>query len=623
MLSWKPPKYYIVKTLDELQVVCDVVQKQVDKDAPLAIDVETTGAFPKLGLDYYHSWLLGISIAPSIHEGYYIPLNHIIKGKRDKNQLTVNQIVDALNPIMSTKGLYLGHNLKFDYKFLWQAGLTLYPRLWDTSVAIQLINGDAYMDRALKKIIRKYVDIPFNLVQSFEDVANGDAALTTPEEMVTYAVNDVIYVHYLYNVFKPIVDNRFKKLFYTELALIPILAQTELKGIKLDKDYFKKIHTPLEKYKNQIHSFIKNKYDINVASVQQVAKVFNNFDHLHLQRKKDTNNIVTDVEALRNIMSSFPAKDEVYKLAKRVLKFREVNKAVNTYITKFPKICDTYYKDNKQIHILHTDFNQIVNSGRLSSRPNIQNIPRNILVDIRKGFVARDGYSFIEADWASAELRLAAIVSNEPKMVNAYTKDPLGADLHAMTARGVFKKSKVTKDERHIGKTLNFSLLYGATEFAVSRTLKCTKEEAMNYVQGYYETYPHILKWKLALQKIIDKQGYSTTLYGRRRYLTPGVYNGMHDEWKYRGAIRELTNHIIQGTCADLLKFSMVSIVSTLAKLNLPAYLITTTHDSIMIEAKDEIAEQVKSIIKGVMEVTINNIFMPVDIEIKKSFSKG
>lgn len=618
MFIWKEPTYKLVDTEKRLIDLCKLIEANIDKNIPISIDVETTGPTCNSALDPYHGWLLGIGIALNTDEGYYIPISHTKDGEFIKNQLPLRLIVAKLNPILSTGGVWLMHNSKFDYKFLWKSGILLYPRFWDTMLAIKLVNGDTQQSAKLKDVITQFVDIPYSKhVQTFKEASQQNAAEQNPITFGGYCIDDVIYTYYLYKGLKPQIDANYKELFYNaESPLTPVLAQMEMRGILLDVDFYNRARIPLEKCRDKMTKIFEKKFKTNVASPKQVGDLLLKYSSnpFELSRTK-TNAIQTDVEALQIIQRKTKDK-KLYKLAGHILFHRGLNKALTTYIDKYPKVAHQHFHGDQVVHILHTNFDQIKNSGRLSSSPNIQNITRdNSIISIRKGFRARDGYSFVEADWSSCELRIVAIASNDKKMSATFVKDPRNADLHTETAEAM----NVT---RHIGKTINFSIIYGATEYSVSKTLNCSKEKAKEYLNMFFRVYPGVKKWKQQVEFDIKKNGYTETFYGRRRYLPFSIFPDMREKWKWEGAVRELINHIVQGTSADLLKYSMVKITKELAKLNLDAYLVTTTHDSVVIEAREGLEEQVKDILLDCMEVTIGGILLPVDIEIKKTFAK-
>lgn len=626
MEIWKEPEYKLVTTFEALDELLDVLRDAVATETPISVDVETTGPTPKSPLDVYHGWLLGISFCTNKEIGYYIPINHTSNGEPLIFQILLKDVVEAINPIVSSGGIYLAHNAKFDYSFLWQAGFTFFPNFWCTMIAHQLLAGGIKQSHKLKDLVKKYVDIPIGVIQTFAEAAGDDAAETDPIDFCTYAINDVFFAYYLYEEFKPRIDKDYHKLFYkAEAPLTTLLAQMEMRGIRIDTPYYISVRHPLEKCRTKISKVFEEGYKINIASPKQLSdfmlKTFPSETN-DMDRSLKTGALKTDVEALQKIKRRFNKTDSIHKFAKHILFFRGINKALSTYIDKYPAICHKHYnKDGVVESILHTQFRQIVNSGRQSSSPNVQNITRdNEVLSVRKGFTARKGMWFAEADWKGMELRLVTIDSQDPKMTEAFIKDPLNADLHLLTAQIIFAKNNITDAERNIGKTINFSILYGATEYSVSKTLNCSREQASEYLRIFYQTYTGIAKWKKDTERKIRDVGYTETFYGRRRYLNSGSSPSMRERWKWEGAVRELTNHIIQGTSADILKFSMVAVAKELANANLNSYLITTTHDSMVVETTEP--EETAKIMKKVMEVTINKILLPVDVIIKKTFAK-
>ena len=625
MLYWQEPEYRIVTTEKQLAALCEKIKEANANRKPVAIDTESTGAISSSGLDPYHDWLLGMSFSFDTDCGYYIPIRHTRNGQIAKGQLDLSIVVGYLNSVVSSDGVYIGHNIKHDYRFLWKAGINLFPAFWDTMIAKQMINGNNFKSSKLKDVINEVVELPRKVAITFEEAAQGNAAEVDPVQFVTYAANDTVFTYYLYKELKPIIDSIYPKLFYeAEMPLIPILAHTEMKGIKIDEEYYKKIRVPLVKCRDKIAKSFLDTYAINVASTKQLGGMLKSrFADLKLEVKRDTGNIITDVGTLKKMRDVFENNTEIHKIAKHVLMYRKINKALNTYIDKYPAVCHEHYIDGEIEKILHTNFRQILNTGRMSSSPNVQNITRDeALISVRKGFIARRNYKIVEIDWSGMELRIGAIVTKDDRMVTTYIDHPFDADLHTVTGQGIFSKTILTTHERYIGKKINFTIFYGATKYRVSQELGCSLEKAEEYIDRFFETYPGILNWKKTVRDLISKNGYSETLYGRRRYLSPNMSAGMRESWKYDGAIRELTNHIIQGTSADILKLSKVKIAKELSRQKMyDTYFITSTHDSIVLESKEP--ERAAAIAKDIMEITIDGILLPVDIEIKDNFSKG
>ncbi len=628
MEQWTEPTYNIIDTENRLTVLCKKINEAQNNRDIISIDVETTGPTDAAGLDRYHGWLLGISIAFNKNEGFYIPLMHTKKGVIRNHQLPLRLVREKLNECISERGTYLLHNAKFDYGFLFKSGIMINPNFWDTMLAIKIINGGLQKTAKLKEVIEHYVNIPYSKrITSFEEASGGNAAEEDPVEFCVYAIDDVIYPQYIYEELKPTIDKDFYKLFYEiEMPLIPVLTQMEMKGIRINKEYYDEIKVPLLKAKSKILSYYQNTYGINVASTDQVGKMLlENFKGLKLKRNKGTNNISTDEETLETIIKEHSSKERVHKEAKHILKFRSLNKAINTYVEKFPKVSEQQWVDGKCFYILHTNFNQIVATGRLSTSPNTQNLTRDDkgggIISIRKGFCARPGYWLVEADWASMELRLIAVYSQEPKMLELYLKDPLHADLHELTGQGMFEKEKLTSYERFLAKKTNFLISYGGTEYRLAKELNIEKELAKEYIDRYNMAYPRVAEWKEEVKEEIKRNRYTETLYKRRRYLHESTYYGMNEWWKYEGGERELINHIIQGTCADCLKLVKNKVTKAFADKNMDAtYLINSTHDAVFVETTEP--EAAKEIVEREMTMTIKGLLFPVDLEVKKTFAK-
>lgn len=637
MQLWKEPKYNLITSEESLLEMVGEVKAAIAKNRPVAYDVETTSVESKFATDPYLSWLLGINIATGKEVGYYIPIAHKNKdGSLRPDQLPLEVVINHLK-FLEDSCFFLMHNGKFDYKFSWLSGLYLYPNVYDTMLAQQVINGDTTKTSALKKIVKNYIIFPpGKQPQSFDDASDGNAAFTDPAEFVTYAVDDVVYLHYLYEEQKPVVDSLYSKVLYElEFPLMPILAQAEMKGILIDEEYYTKISKPLEKAKKKIEDYFQNVYNINVGSNPQLGELMSNqFADVDLPTTKK-GNIKTSKDVLKALGRDAEDGSELEKFTKHVLKYNQITKTLNTYVNKYPLICHKYYKEGEYDHsILRTTFRQIINSGRQSSSPNVQNITRDGgLISVRKGFIARPDRYFIEADWSSAEYRLIAVASGDEVMLKAYREDPLGTDFHRLSAQGLFGKEDVTDQERYKGKTFNFSALYLGTAWTISRTLNCELEEAEEFLNNFKGRYAGYAAWVNNVREQVRTKGYTETFFGRRRYKSDysaletyyrnkGMYQNRIDEIILEKQTRELLNHIIQGTCADLLKQSMIKITKEFAKREMyNSYLLTTTHDSNV--AETDVPDEAAPIVKSSMECTIGGVLMPVDIVVKRNFSKG
>jgi DNA polymerase-1 len=285
-------------------------------------------------------------------------------------------------------------------------------------------------------------------------------------------------------------------------------------------------------------------------------------------------------------------------IAEKLLEYRSYAKLLSTYVEPLPKLVD----ENSRIH---TTFNQNgTSTGRLSStNPNLQNIPSKTEegMKIRKGFVSKEGYSFISFDYSQIELRVLAELSKDENLVHAYSKDK---DLHDLTARRLFYKTEeeeVTREERSIAKVINFSILYGKTPFGLSKELKIPMAEAKIYINTYFEQYPKVRTFLNDVLESARLNGFVETLYGTRRYIS-GI-NSSNKNLQAQ-AERMAVNTVVQGTAANILKVVMIELYKTL-KDKTDIKMLLQVHDELIFEVKDESIDKYMTLIDDLMENTI------------------
>ena len=307
--------------------------------------------------------------------------------------------------------------------------------------------------------------------------------------------------------------NIFDKL---ESRLIPVLAQMEETGIKIDKKYFGEFQNELEEKINMLQNEIYELAgeEFNIDSPQQLGEVL--FEKLQIPSgKKTKTGYSTNVEVLEMIANNGELAEDKRMIGKKLLEYRAYKKLLSTYIEPIPKLAD---KEDR----IHTTFNQNgTSTGRLSSaNPNLQNIPvrTDDGIRIRTGFVAKEGHSLISFDYSQIELRVLAELSKDKHLVQAYQDDQ---DLHSLTARKIFFKTEedeISRNERSIAKVINFSILYGKTPFGLSKELGITVQEASQYIRTYFEEYPRVRKFLEIVTETAKLHGFVETFYGTRRY---------------------------------------------------------------------------------------------------------
>ena len=258
----------------------------------------------------------------------------------------------------------------------------------------------------------------------------------------------------------------------------------------------------------------------------------------------------------------------------------------------------TYIREDGRIH---TSFNQTITAtGRLSStEPNLQNIPMRIELGrlIRKAFVPKDGYVFLDSDYSQIELRVLAHMSGDEKLIEAYQQ---AQDIHRITASQVFHIpfDEVTDLQRRNAKAVNFGIVYGISSFGLSQDLSISKKEAAEYIERYFETYPKIKTFLDGLVEQAKQTGYVTTMFGRRRPVPElSSSNFMQRSFGERIAM----NSPIQGTAADIIKIAMIRVHDRLLEEGLQSRLILTVHDELLVETAKEETEQVKAIMEEEM----------------------
>lgn len=385
-----------------------------------------------------------------------------------------------------------------------------------------------------------------------------------------------------------------------EWPVIPVLARMEYEGIRLDTAYLQRMGDRVDDMISDLEQHIYGHADqeFNIGSPQQLAEIL--FEKMKLSKtgiKKGKTGFSTAASELDKLRGAHPIIDLVSQ-------WREVNKLKNTYIDTLPTMVD----ENSRVH---TTFNlTVAQTGRLSSTdPNLQNIPvrTDLGREIRTAFVAGPDNVFISADYSQFELRLAAYLANDQELIELFNS---GADIHTMTAAQVYGRNpdEVTKQMRRDAKVINFGVLYGMSPHGLSVATGMSPAAAKAFIDRYFELRKPLLDYVNQLKKQAYEQGYVETLFGRRRPM-PDLKSSNY--MVRMAAERAAINMPIQGTEADLMKMAMIAVQEALA--GTPARQLLQIHDSILVEAPENIAQQVAAQIKDIME----NIYdLPVRLDV-------
>ena len=374
-----------------------------------------------------------------------------------------------------------------------------------------------------------------------------------------------------------------------ELPLTAVLAAMERAGVKVDTYRMGEITARLA---DRVEELESKAYELAgeefmLGSTQQVARIL--FETLRLTPgRKGKTGYSTDTRVLRSIRGE-------HEIVGVIEEWREYSKLLNTYLEPLPELISP--EDGR----LHTTFNQTVAStGRLSTTsPNLQAIPIRTELgrEIRSAFVAETGCKLVSADYSQVELRILAHVSGEPKLREAFER---GEDIHAATAAEVLGKEPagLTKDERNIAKMVNFGIIYGISAFGLSENLEIPREEAQTYIDAYLARFPHVQDFIERTIEQAERDGYVTTLFGRRRPV-PEI-RASNRQTRSLGE-RLAVNSVMQGTAADIIKKAMVSIHTRLREEGRAARLVLQVHDELLLEVPEAEVSAMKKLVREEM----------------------
>ena len=571
-------EYKLVDNEDDLLKLCELFRTKEF----LSLDTETTST---VAID---AELVGLSFSVKEHEAFYVP----IPAEREKAQ----HIVNIFKPLYEDERiLKIGQNLKYDLEVLRNYGVELKGPMWDTMIAHYLIQPELRhnMDY-MAEIYLHYQTVHIDELIGAKGKNQRSMRDLDPKDVYEYACEDADITLQLKNKLEPeLKEHDCEKLFYEiEMPLMPVLAEMEMNGVCLDTDSLsetsKQFTQRMLDIEQKIYELAGEQF--NIASPKQVGDIlFGKMKIIEKPKKTKTGQYVTSEDVLQQLRN----KHEIVGL---ILEHRGLKKLVGTYIDALPKLI------NPRTGHIHTSFNQTVTAtGRLSSSdPNLQNIPirGEDGKEIRKAFIPEPGCLFFSADYSQIELRVMAHLSQDPQMIEVFRE---GKDLHAATAANIYKKpiEEVTRDERTKSKRANFGIIYGITVFGLAERLDIPRDEAKMLIDGYFATFPEVRDYMEKSKEIARKQGYVTTLFGRRRYL-PDINSANS---VVRGfAERNAINAPIQGTAADIIKVAMIHIFQRFKAEGIRSKMILQVHDELNFSVLPEEKEKVEHIVLEEMQ---------------------
>ncbi|WP_336939244.1 DNA polymerase I [Acinetobacter modestus] len=579
--------YHTVLTQD----AWDALFQRMQHADHFAIDTETTN------LDYRVAELVGFSIAFDAHDAYYVPVAHDYEGA--PVQLNRETLLAQIKPILENEQIKkIGHHLKYDAHIFANHGITIQGWYFDTMLASYVLNAAATR-HGMDDVARVYLS---HLTTTFEQIAGKGVKQKTFNQIeleiaAHYAAEDAHVTYRLYEVLKAKLQSHPELvhiLHNIEMPVARVLTGMEEDGIKLDHQFLDQLSVDfsetIQTLENQATELAGEAF--NIASPKQVGEVL--FDKLGLKggKKTATGQYSTSESILEKIE---------HPLAEVILEHRGLAKLKNTYTDRLIE------QSHDATHRVHTSYHQALTAtGRLSSTdPNLQNIPIRTPIgrQIRKAFIAPEGRVLLAADYSQIELRLMAHFSQDDALVHAFQQ---GQDVHRRTASEVLGIAieDVTNDQRRQAKAVNFGLLYGMSEFGLTRQLGFTREESRSYIARYFQRYPGVLDYMERTRQIAREQGFVETILGRRLY-TPDIMatNKMIKQAAERAAI----NAPLQGSAADIIKLAMIAVDKVLPKDQ--AKLLLQVHDELVFEADiaiaDELSKQIAEVMQSVLEISV------------------
>ena len=439
-------------------------------------------------------------------------------------------------------------------------------------------------------------------------ISSTDSDYSAEKLSVRYLGRELKGVDALYELYRPLNEKlselSLNELYYScELPLCQVLAEMEIEGFLVDRkalyDFGEDLSAGIEALQKSIWKHAGEQFNIN--SPKQLGQVL--FEKLYLPYgKKTKTGWSTNIDVLEKLQGFHPIVGEV-------LEYRMLSKLKSTYADGLLKVISP---DGR----IHTNFQMTVTAtGRLSStEPNLQNIPirRQLGSQIRRMFIPEKGSVLVDADYSQIELRLLAHISQDKTMIDAFLS---GEDFHAVTASNVFGVSlnEVTHEMRSRAKAVNFGIIYGISAFSLSQDIGVTPREAQAYMDAYFSKFPDVRKYMNDIIEKAEKDGYVSTLYGRRRDI-PELKNS-----KY--AVREFGKRValnmpIQGTAADIMKMAMIDAFNALKESDLRAKLVLQVHDELIVECPEEESDRVCKILEKSMSC-IASLSVPLVVEVK------
>ena len=568
------------------------IEKIIDRGY-VSVDTETTS------LKDMQAKLVGISLCVEPGEACYIPLAHKAGASDDlfltdslaEGQLPLVDVLGALKPILEDPAiLKIGQNMKYDAKIFARNGIRVHP-IDDTMLISYALHAGLHghgMD-ALSERYLSHSPIPIKKL-----LGSGKSAITfdrvSIEDAIPYAAEDADITLRLWQVLKPRLHQKRVTRVYENLErpLVPVLAEMEMTGIKVDRDTLSRMSNMFAQkmagLEAEIHELAGESF--NVGSPKQLGEVM--FDKLGYEggKKGKTGAYATGADVLEDLAT-------VHNLPKRILDWRQLSKLKSTYTDALQDHI------NLQTGRVHTSYSIAgANTGRLAStEPNLQNIPIRSEDGrrIREAFIAEHGKVLVSFDYSQIELRILAYVAGIDSLKKAFRD---GLDIHAMTASEMFDVplDQMTSDIRRQAKAINFGVIYGISGFGLARNLRIPRKQAQSFIDRYFDRFPGIREYMNETVRFAKENARVETLFGRIIHTPEINSKGPTAGFAKRAAI----NAPIQGAAADIIRRAMIRMPKAIAAM--PAKMLLQVHDELLFEVAEDAVDRLVEVVREVME---------------------
>ena len=583
-------QYRFVKTITDIQPLLS----SLNEHSIIAIDTETTG------LDPFQNRIRLIQIAFINQPVFLIDLWKVS-----------DDIISSLKKIFTSPALKIFHNAKFDLKFLIKSGFKIHGPYFDTMLAAQILSaGQKSQGFKLSDLVREElkIDLP-------KELQNSDWSGELSHEQLSYAARDAqVLLEIYHSLFLKLENVNLSATAKLEFECLPAVVDMELSGMLLHKKKWKKLTEELEKNQNDLAATLQQRLHEGLKRTLQLPFMENLNTEGQLLNLDSPKQMLEALQQLGIPLKS-TSHEELSQLSRQfpviqaLIDYRKVTKVLQSFASALPKYI------HPVTNRIHPDYWQIgTSTGRFSCRnPNLQQIPRDQV--FRECFIPSEGNLLVIGDYSQIELRVAAEISHDQRMIDAFQQNQ---DIHCLTASLLIGKdiNKVTKEERQAAKAVNFGLLYamGARGLQLyaqnSYGVEMTNQQAVDFRQRFFEVYQGIASWQKELGTSSLKE--IRTLNGRLRI------------WEDHPKITELFNTPIQGTAADIMKQAMAMSFPYLNRNNV--HLIGTVHDEILLESPQEKAQEISHFLKETMikagKKFIQQVPIEVDIAIAKNWSE-